>query len=430
MISSGNRRPSGRLLYFREDLTPPYRKSTRVKKFLALASCLLLSGIAVAQVTHVNELGELAARLRHLSYSPVPCQIVSQSECSAYLLKLLDKELEPRRTHVRENFLKHLGLLPRSSSMKKVLADLYSDQVRGLYDPAQKRYLVVKGGTSSPAEAQMGTMAAGLGLSIEDVLTVHELDHAIQDQHFHLDSISSAVADDFDRELAADSLIEGDATVLMMDYAMGKVGVDPSVLGAGAMEGLDTSAMMTGQGGAVGRAPHYFQQLIGFPYSGGMKFVAALKARGGWPAVDRAWRQLPESSEQILHPEKYGVDHPKPVTMPPPIVGMEELGSDTAGEWTMQVWASENGLPRDSARGWGGDRYQVFESGGATAVLWATTWDTEGAAMRFEQVARTAVAKGRRPSGTPGRYRSSSGLLSRVQREGSSVNLWLDAPTL
>ena len=400
-----------------------------VKKTLTLLTCLLISGVALAQASHLIELGQKASKLRQLSYVPVPSKVVSQQECSAYLLRLLDKEMVPSRTRVRESFLKHLGLMPKTSSMKKILADLYTDQVRGLYDPAQKRYLVVSGGGTSEAEASVGGMAAGMGLNMGDILTVHELCHAIQDQHFNLSTISESVAANADQEMAADSLIEGDATVLMMDYAMSSLGVDPSVLG-GALPGMDMEQMMMGQGGAVARAPHYFQSAIGFPYSGGMAFVSALKRRGGWATVNRAFASLPESTEQILHPEKYGVDHPKPVTEPAPPRGATALGSDTAGEFEIRQWARENSLGDASATGWGGDRYAVYDAGGTTFVVWATTWDNETAAMRFEAMAKKALAKGRGPMAQEAGSSvwTQGALVTRCAREGPNVTLWIDAP--
>ncbi len=42
-----------------------------------------------------------------------------------------------------------------------------------------------------------------------------------------------------------------------------------------------------------------------FPYMKGVVFCAKLTNDGGWKAIDEAYRNLPQSTEQILHPEKF-----------------------------------------------------------------------------------------------------------------------------
>lgn len=345
-------------------------------------------------------LGKMAAELRGLSYTPVAAQVVSQQECAKYLLKLLDAELEPRKTRVQEGFLQLLGLLGERQSMKAVLAELYTDQVRGLYDPARKRYLVVKGG-SSGEEAQAEAMAAAMGLSMTDILAVHELGHAIQDQHFNLTRLAKSVADDADRSFAAQTLLEGDASVLMMDYAARAMGLDPAAL-AGA---LDPSSMAGGGSGKLARAPRYFRELLTLPYGQGMVFVGALKRRGGWKAVDQAYAHLPASSEQVLHPEKYLRDQPRPVSLakyPQQLGRFKALGEDTAGEFTVKMLEGGDA----AAAGWGGDRYRVYVDGARECAVWETVWDTENDAREFEALA----AKLKK---------------ARVERERDRVTVWL-----
>lgn len=329
---------------------------------------------------HFSELGQQASRLRQLGYRDVKYQLTTQKECTQYLLRLLDQEMEPARTRRRELFYQQLGLMPRTAHLKSTLATLYGEQVRGLYDPAQKRYLVVKS-EGNPSDQ----LAAAMGLNMEDILTVHELGHAIQDQHFDLSRMFSGVAEDFDRELAVQTLVEGDASVLMMQFALAKAGLDAEEVGD--LGGLSADQMMIPQGGAMATAPPLFQHLLSFPYGQGMVFVSALKKRGGWRAVDRAFSALPESSEQVLHPEKYPNDHPQKVQVngvPP--AGFTSLGQDTAGEFLMRQWAEVRGQNPDSCNGWGGDRYEVFSNGAKTQVCWQTAWDNERSARAFEKM--------------------------------------------
>lgn len=367
-----------------------------------LALTLLLFGAVSAQKDKIQELGRQAAQMRNLSYTPVKAQAVSQKECVAYLLRLLDEEMQPAQTNRREGFLKLLGLMPESASLKKTYAELYGEQVRGLYDPKQKRYLVVTsgGGASDP-------MAAAMGLNMDDILTVHELGHAIQDQHFQLGSLTRQVADDFDKELAASSLFEGDASVLMFAYALKAAGLDQAGVDMNALGGLDSEQMMMGQTPAVARAPRFFREVLGFPYGQGMKFVSYLKRGKDWAPVDRAFGNLPESSEQIIHPEKYLRDHPKPVQLESTRLGTS-LGQDTAGEFTIRCWARENGFGDEAAAGWGGDRYEIFRTPNGLAGCWVSSWDSDRDAQEFEKLAKKATA--RRPT-------------SQVERNGREVTV-------
>ena len=53
------------------------------------------------------------------------------------------------------------------------------------------------------------------------------------------------------------------------------------------------------------RMPAILRETLLFPYQPGLIFVNGIWARGGWEAIDRAYARLPDSTEQVLHPEKY-----------------------------------------------------------------------------------------------------------------------------
>lgn len=125
-----------------------------------------------------------------------------------------------------------------------------------------------------------------------------------------------------------------------------------------------------------------------------MKFVSYIKRGKDWAPVDRAFGNLPESTEQIIHPEKYLRDHPKPVQIPADArLHGTSLGQDTAGEFTIRCWARENGSGDEAAAGWGGDRYETFRTSTGLAGVWMTTWDSDKDAVEFENWPRNAVRK-------------------------------------
>ena len=113
----------------------------------------------------------------------------------------------------------------------------------------------------------------------------------------------------------------------------------------------------------------------------------SLKERGGWDAVNRAYRFPPESTADILHPEGVSTID----LGPGEVVG--ELGWIDAREVPATA-----GLAMSAASGWRGDR--IVEYGGARA--WQVAFDGRDQAQRFrngagELSARQAPAIARHP---------------------------------
>ena len=375
----------------------------RILAFSVLvATSLALLCPAYAEGTDTG-LGFEAARLRGLHYKKVPSRKLSQEKASEYVLRLLDEELKPGPTLTKEVFLKELKLMPRKTTIKKILSKLYASQVRGIYDPAKKIFLVVDGVSDQSASAIAASMA---GMDASEIYTVHELEHAIQDQHFNLSRISKGVAANSDRAFAAQSLIEGDATLVMMKYTMDKIGRDegsidlsnPGMLSYSekdlqelGLEGyFDEATGMTGLTDPVlSSAPLYFQEWLSVPYNRGMVFVEAVRKQGGWTAVNKAFKTLPASSEQIYHPEKFlgAKDNPKTVQVGkvPRLLGKYKfVGQDTAGEFTMRILARQYDRDVAGAEGWGGDTYLSYSNGSQGFSVWYTVWDTQRDAVEFK----------------------------------------------
>ena len=396
-----------------------------------LVLLILLVVVPLLAESSISRLGQEAGKLRGLSYRSIPSQVVSQQEASAYVLRLLKKELAGKDVDVREALLKELRLMPQAADSRQIYRKIYSSQVRGLYDPAKKRYIVVRGGKSaSPTEA----LGASLGLNITDLYTVHELGHAIQDQHFNLTKISKKVAGRFDASFAALSLIEGDASVLMMDHALQGLGISPESVGGlsgGQNLGMDPG-MLTGSDPALAGAPAFFRESITGPYIYGTSFVQALKKKGGWARVNQAFRRLPTTSEQIFHPEKFvsRTERPRKVTfkeLPSTIGGFKMFGEDRAGEFTVRILEQElTGMAGSAASGWGGDRFRVYQKGKQRFVLWRTVWDRPVDAREFAALARKALSRGRQSVGKD-RWEE-KGKLYLLESKGNKVNLKLGIP--
>jgi hypothetical protein len=221
------------------------------------------------------------------------------------------------------------------------------------------------------------------------ITLAHEYTHALQDQYYNLSRLSQVCNPrgvcDSDRALAIRALVEGDATITGFTYGQRRLTGDElrSVFGSGDGSG-------SGGGSAL---PTFFQQLVAFPYVQGSEFVIELvRARDGYSAVDRALRDTPVSTEQILHPEKYlsrPRDLPKPVTLPDVArelgAGWRMTDNTNLGELGIRAWFAQLGAPDAAAvgAGWGGDRFQFFQKDEAAVLVIATRWDTETDATEY-----------------------------------------------
>jgi hypothetical protein len=154
----------------------------------------------------------------------------------------------------------------------------------------------------------------------------------------------------------------------------------------------------------LARTPNILKAPLTFPYTTGAGYVQAAQSTGGWPAVDKFYARMPESTEQILHPDKYAADE-APVAVSFPTDLATRLGTgwsvpmqDTFGELQMGIWLAEGGVAKAAAdaaaAGWGGDRLAVMQGpDGPWAIAMHTVWDTAVDATAFETAATTALGK-------------------------------------
>jgi hypothetical protein len=122
--------------------------------------------------------------------------------------------------------------------------------------------------------------------------------------------------------------------------------------------------------------------------------VLRLVTQGGYAAVDAAFADPPDSTEQILHPDKYLTrEAPVEVKVPAGITaklgaGWSQVGQDTLGEAILRIWLKIGGAtPLDAnkaAAGWGGDRLALYRGpSGELVVVLVTEWDSIGDAEEF-----------------------------------------------
>jgi hypothetical protein len=247
-----------------------------------------------ALVAATTEVLKETSELRQLSIlRPVQSSAQSRAEIEQMIMKDLNEETTPAQTHAVEVTMKKLGLAPPDFQYRALMVRLLTEQVAGYYDPKTRQF----------------HLADWIDLNGQKPIMAHELTHALQDQHFDLRRFEHWPKGDSDAELAAHSLIEGDATLAMALY----VASNP-LRTLAFLKSLVGTGMSTEE---LDKAPRALRESLLFPYQEGTDWTRSLYKQGGWDRVSKAFTDLPQSTEQILHPEKYFAhEAPVKVTLP------------------------------------------------------------------------------------------------------------------
>ena len=317
-------------------------------------------------LTPIAEIARRVEALRGVRFEALPKPVtVSTEQARAEGLEDLDRSYPAARRAADEQFYEALGLFPEGTDLREVSASIFGEQVAGYYDPRDGRLRIVEG-------------AAGGGTRvIDEMIIAHELTHALEDQVFELDTDTAGASDD--RGYAYRALVEGTASSLMYDY-VGAHFKQEEVFG-----GVLSSAFAVS---STTPLPRFVMEGLTFPYLRGAEFAADLRERdgGGWRLLDLALRtRPPETTEQVLHPEKWlAVETAVKVPAFAVPAGWERVTAGVFGEWqTAQLIATGGPLRPEASEGWGGDRYELWSRGGEHRVVIRWVWDTARDAAEF-----------------------------------------------
>ena len=348
---------------------------------------------------------ELSA-LRALPFkNSVPSSAQTRGDFRAWARAELARELPPKKNEGLSHAYADLGLAPQGFDLTTTLEDALTTQVAAYYDPRSKAFRVV------------GEMR---GEEVDGMIVAHELTHALDDQHFDLETFDGGEGNRLglseDERTARDFVTEGEATFLMLAWQsasgegagkrLGPLGVaavrmavamlgaaDPLELLAAARRGRSVAELSPEERSeldAMTRLPPLVSLPLIEPYFKGAALVSEVWGRGGWGAVGDLYRHPPASTEQILHAREKFLDHrDPPILMSLPAVrpGLSEppVATEVLGELGVRAYFKTWDFPtvEVAAAGWGGDRFWVWERAGQFTVLWATRWDSENDAKKF-----------------------------------------------
>jgi hypothetical protein len=310
--------------------------------------------------------------------------------------------------------LQAFGLIPEGVDAGKMYRNLLTRQIVAFYDPERKYLAMVerKGNEGAELTAVLSKLLGPeLARRAEAGILVHELTHALDDQHFDLGKVSK-VDRLGDGSAAFLGLVEGDATLTMTDYILGKriesipgVGQVMSAVMRDSGELATFSPELAANAG-LADAPAWLRDTLIFSYVQGFAFCLDVERVGGQKLLDYAFAQdPPRSTEQILHPEKWYGHRDDPIVLAWPdltaaLPGFNKVAEGQMGEEGIAILLRE-GLREPklakgagastaasvAAAGWGGDRVAVYEKEGNRALLWLTEWDTPADAAEFQAAA-------------------------------------------
>jgi hypothetical protein len=289
----------------------------------------------------------------------VPLNYLDPAELEGYLRRLVDVEYPESLAAADQRTLVAFDLLPSDTDLRGVRTRLLLENVIGFYDdrPSEKRlFAVSRTRQLTPTNR---------------IVLVHELRHALQDQHANLHGVLPRSIGDFDdRRLAFMSVLEGDATLVMMRYLA-------ELLPVGG-EAIEEATLPTP---AVEGAPPVLRDQLVRPYVDGLALARAMHSRGGWGALREAWSRPPPSTEQVLHPEKlFAGESPREVVVSWAPREGRQLAEGVLGELLTGTLLGGDG---PASAGWGGDSYRAWDVDGRTLMVWKSVWDTPADEAEF-----------------------------------------------
>lgn len=306
---------------------------------------------------------------------PIRAERMDRGRVKGFLAERMRAEIRPQEIRAEEALLKKLGFLPAEFDLEKTMLDLLSEQAAAFYDYRSKRLYLIE----SPAG------------ELQHSALVHEIAHALADQNFDLRRFVEKVRQSDDAALARLAVMEGQATWLMSEYLTRRTGQslkDSPVLVRMMSRAAELSA---GQFPVYDAAPLYLRETLMFPYSRGMLFQHAVYERLGLEAFARVFLRPPESTQQILHPEKYlGGEKPEAIEVPRLRLPRAHrvLIEGTLGEWDHALLLKQYVGEREAeelAPAWRGGQYRLWQDHRSrrTLLVHVSRWEKASSAQRW-----------------------------------------------
>ncbi|HKW19517.1 MAG TPA: hypothetical protein VJO35_18555 [Terriglobales bacterium] len=336
-------------------------------------------------------------------HSPVKRRMISPDDLEDSARANLNKQEYADRFARSELTMKKFGLLPRDFDLKEFLIKVQRKEIAAYYDDDTKTISLLN---TIPVEQQEAILA-------------HELTHALQDQNYDLKKWMKAESqagngtgsmDGSDESSTARrAVIEGQATVVFIDYLLAKLGRNientPGIIYR--ME--DPAVKYAVDSQMMHDAPMLLREWGTFPYREGLIFEGELLQAGSKKlAFQGVFAHPPRTTHEVIQPRAY-LDHETLAPIPIPDAkailgdGYELYDSGSLGELDVRALLWQLGtrtLADDLSKNWRGGSYVAFRKKSSAAasisdlkLLYVSRWSSPEAAQRFANFYVKAVSR-------------------------------------
>lgn len=358
-----------------------------MKRLLAglLSTALLLTGAEWPLFSEIGTIEDGLSEITGLRFTRhVPYATINKEQLRRYLEERIKESIKPADMRAEELTLKMLGLIASDFDLRQNTIDLLTEQAAAFYD-YNKRKLFVLEGSEAGAEERMAL--------------VHELAHALADQHFPLKKYIREGSQSDDASTARLAVMEGQASWLMAAY-LSKLGGGPADVPDGVLQLMTgTIEGSAGQYPVFSKAPPYIRESLTFPYTDGMLFQNAVFKKLGRAAFAEVFDHPPASTQQIMHPDRYLAHAAPSIPDPPDPPGAHELrklAEGSLGEFDYRVLLTQytdKDQGETAATHLAGGSYALFEykRDKLPLLTFASTWDSEESAAKYIELYRRVL---------------------------------------
>ena len=317
---------------------------------------------------------------------PVECRRGTRPQVQEYLRQSVLVQSSEGEIRAEGRAFELLGLVPVGYDYYSEVIDLYSQRLLAFYS-AELGFFVL--GDDGDAEA-------------EREVVMHELVHALQDQHYDARAILDRTKYSSDVLLARTAVLEADAGEVT-NRAEGRLSCDPKTEN----EIIDRLEFQLRRNPEA-KVPKALDLLISFPYLYGERFVCRLEHGAHHASAAEIFRALPVSTREIIRPAEYeqrrqngGGEAPRGREAPwvrAHLAGASIVYSDAGGAATALAFLSTYLSVRNSAAAvqeLSRDEIALVRLGAEerNIAVWHLEFDSDAASKRFFGALRDAYQR-------------------------------------
>ncbi len=343
------------------------------------------SGAITPEASGLPTAAEIETIMRGLSeitgfkiHRRLPFQIVTRQQVNQFLKDQIRKSVKPKELRAEEATLRMFGFVPKDFDLKQTTIDLLTEQAAAYYDFQRRKLFISDWATRN----------------MREVALVHELAHALADQNFSLRRYLAAAGDDSEASIARQSVVEGQASWLMLEYAARQTGrslKEPATAAESLKRQPDPGPDDPGEAQypVFSKAPLYIRRTLMFPYEEGQNLQQALFLKEGQASFSHLFRQPPAATTHIFHPDRY-LDHfiTSVPELPKAARGTSALVSGSVGELDHRIILRQF-LDQETSEALApllrGGAYRIDEakSDHRLTLTYVSEWQSEAAAGRY-----------------------------------------------